>query len=147
MVLHYYQKIKKFLIGIKIYFIQKLAELFNTQIDRVEFESIASNSIIDRDFDPMVFQWDVAAPRYNILALLEVARPDLALTNKFIFWTIPADTVRLITEQPNLVGDISFRAARSNKIKQKYSTLTSDEKTLLHKIITRRTTLHRFFFV
>ncbi len=87
-------------------------------------------------FDYYFFKENCA---YNILALLEVARPDLALTNQFIFWTIPADTVRLITEQPNLVGDISFRAARSNKIKQKYSTLTSDEKTLLHKIITTPT--------
>ena len=32
-------------------------KFFNAQIDRVEFESIASSSIIDRNFDPMVFQF------------------------------------------------------------------------------------------
>src|SRR5439155_965886 len=40
---------------------------------------------------------------YHLLSLLEVADPSLSLTDRFLFWTVPADTVRLITQQPVLV--------------------------------------------
>ncbi len=45
---------------------------------------------------------------YHLLSLLEFADPSLRLTEKFRFWTIPADTVRLLADQPGLVTDIRF---------------------------------------
>jgi hypothetical protein len=44
---------------------------------------------------------------YHILALLDYADPELHLTDEFIGWTVPADTVRLIVSKPGLVSDIT----------------------------------------
>ena len=43
---------------------------------------------------------------YHLLSLLEAANPDWHLTDQFVLWTVPADTVRLMTLQPGLVGDL-----------------------------------------
>ena len=56
---------------------------------------------------------------YHLLSLLEVADPSLSLTDRFLFWTVPADTVRLITQQPGLVGEIAYRPSRSTQIRRK----------------------------
>jgi hypothetical protein len=36
---------------------------------------------------------------YHILSILEVARPELELTDRYVLYTIPADTVRLLKEE------------------------------------------------
>lgn len=72
---------------------------------------------------------------YHILSLLEVADPTLHITDQFIFWTIPADTVRLLTRHPGLVGDISYRPSRSTQIKRKREALTSLEQRWMDRII------------
>jgi len=71
---------------------------------------------------------------YQLLPLLEVANPDLHLTDSFWFWTIPADTVRLITSVPGLVGEITYRPARGTQIRQKRDHLSPGERRLLSEI-------------
>lgn len=83
-------------------------------------------------FDYFFFKENCA---YHILSLLEVADPGLHLTDRFIFWTIPADTVRLITRQPGLVGEIAFRPARSTQIKRKREVQTREEQRWMDRII------------
>ena len=53
---------------------------------------------------------------YHLLALLEYADPSLHLTDQFTFWTVPADTVRLIAAQPGLVSEIAYRPSRRTTI-------------------------------
>ncbi len=65
---------------------------------------------------------------YHLLSLLEAANPDWHLTDQFVLWTVPADTVRLMTLQPGLVGDIAYRPARSTQIKQKRERLSVEER-------------------
>lgn len=67
---------------------------------------------------------------YQLLPLLEVADPDLHLTDSFQYWAIPADTVRQIAAQPGLVKEILYRPARSTQIGQKRSLLSSEEAVL-----------------
>ncbi|MFQ5993078.1 MAG: DUF4105 domain-containing protein, partial [Nitrospiraceae bacterium] len=82
-------------------------------------------------FDYFFFKENCA---YHILSLLEVADPELHLTDQFVFWTIPADTIRLITAQPDLVGDIAFRPARSTEIRRTRARLSEEETLWMDRI-------------
>lgn len=71
---------------------------------------------------------------YHLLALLDYADPDLHLTDEFVFWTVPADTVRLIVSKPGLVSDVAYRPSRSTVIKRKRESLPAKERDLAHRI-------------
>lgn len=71
---------------------------------------------------------------YHLLSLLEVARPSLHLTDRFLFWTVPADTVRVVTQQPGLVDDIAYRPSRSTQIKRKRADLSKEERRLMDRM-------------
>lgn len=71
---------------------------------------------------------------YHLLSLLEVADPKLSLRDRFLFWTVPADTVRLLTEQPGLVKDIAYRPSRSTQIRRKRERLSDEERGWLGRI-------------
>lgn len=72
---------------------------------------------------------------YHILSLLEVADPRLHLTDQFVFWTVPADTVRTITQQSDLVGEIAYRPARSTQIRRKRELLSESEDRVFQRLI------------
>lgn len=72
---------------------------------------------------------------YHLLSLLEAADPKLHLTDHFQWYTIPADTVRLIVAQPGLVKEVSFRPSRSTRIKRLRESLAKTDKTLLYSLI------------
>lgn len=71
---------------------------------------------------------------YHLLALLDYADPTLHLTEEFLVWTVPADTVRLIASKPGLVSDIAYRPSRSNVIRRKRESLPATERELAHRI-------------
>lgn len=71
---------------------------------------------------------------YHLLALLDYADPTLHLTDEFLFWTVPADTVRLIASKPGLVSGIAYRPSRSNVIRRKRESLSLEERELAHRI-------------
>jgi len=72
---------------------------------------------------------------YHLLSLLEYADPTLQLTDQFVVWTVPADTVRLIAAQPGLVGDIAYRPSRSTLIRRKRELLTGQEIDFAARLI------------
>ena len=72
---------------------------------------------------------------YHLLSLLEVADPALSLTDHFLLWTVPADTVRLVTRQPGLVGEIAYRPSRSTQIRRKRATLSEEERRWMERIM------------
>lgn len=72
---------------------------------------------------------------YHLLSLLEYADPSLRLTEKFRFWTIPADTVRLLADQPGLITDTAFRPSRVTLIRRKREHLTSAEHGLVKRLV------------
>ena len=71
---------------------------------------------------------------YHLMALLDYADPTLHLTDEFVLWTVPADTVRLIASKPGLVTDIAYRPSRSTVIKRKREFLPAVERNLAHRI-------------
>lgn len=78
---------------------------------------------------------------YQLLPLLEVANPAWRFTDQFAFWTVPGDTVRLLAEQPGLVGDVVYRPARTTQIRRRYQRLSSGERGLLRTIVRDSTRL------
>lgn len=71
---------------------------------------------------------------YHLLTLLDYADPTLHLTDEFHFWTVPADTVRLIASKPGLVSGITYRPSRSNIIRRKRESLSPEDHTLAHRM-------------
>jgi len=71
---------------------------------------------------------------YHLLALLDYADPTLHLTDEFLIWTVPADTVRLIASKPGLVSAIAYRPSRSTMIRRKRESLTTAEREQAHRI-------------
>lgn len=53
---------------------------------------------------------------YHLLSLLDAARPELALTERFTWWAIPLDTVRAVTQTPGLLRHIRYRPSNSTEL-------------------------------
>jgi hypothetical protein len=65
---------------------------------------------------------------YQLLALLEIARPRLNLTQKFKFDAIPADTVRVIVQQQGLLKSTHYRPALSTILNAKAALLSEQQQ-------------------
>jgi hypothetical protein len=83
-------------------------------------------------FDYFYFKENCA---YQILALLDVADPELQLAERFWFYTFPSDAIRMIADKPGLVNHVTFRASRSTRIRRGRETLSAEEKSWLSKIV------------
>ncbi len=70
---------------------------------------------------------------YNLLFLLEAARPEVNLTDEFGQWVIPSDTVRLVINK-GLVRDIHYRPSRSTRIKHMALYLNKEDRAVAMKI-------------
>ena len=75
-------------------------------------------------FDYFFFKENCA---YQILSLLEIAKPALQLTDQFYLWTIPGETVRLVSQHPGLVKRVTFMTSRTTNIRRKVDALKPDE--------------------
>ena len=95
-------------------------------------------------FDYYFFKENCA---YHILSLLEIADPHFHLTAQFQFWTIPADTIRLLFQRPGFVQDISYRPAGSTKLKRKRATIEHSEKLLLAQLTNDPSVAHQTNFL
>jgi hypothetical protein len=82
-------------------------------------------------FDYFYFKENCA---YHILSLLDVADPELRLTERFWFYTFPSDGMRIIAEKPGLVKDVTFRASRRTRIRRGWEALSAQQEPWLAKI-------------
>jgi Domain of unknown function (DUF4105) len=71
---------------------------------------------------------------YQLLFLLDVARPGLALTDRFKVYAIPVDTVRAVVDQRGLLGGAVFRASSRTRIEQRLRTLDPLEGELVNRL-------------
>ncbi len=67
---------------------------------------------------------------YHLLSLLEVARPGLKLTDKFRWWAIPSDTIRVVIQQAGLLKAVVYRPARSTVLRHRLSRMDADQQEL-----------------
>lgn len=82
-------------------------------------------------FDYFFFKENCA---YHILGLLDVADPSWHLVDRFVVWTVPADTIRALLDQAGLVGEVVSRPARSTQIKRKRETLSGEERSWVRRL-------------
>jgi hypothetical protein len=75
---------------------------------------------------------------YNLLYLLEAARPSVRLTDKFSLWTIPIDTIREV-EKAGLIESAVFRPSKASKIRHKISLMDANSIVVAKKIINGKT--------
>lgn len=64
---------------------------------------------------------------YNLLFLIEAARPGLLLTDGFELSAIPVETIRKLKVN-NLLGEMTYRPSKATKIRYLSSALTEDAK-------------------
>ena len=67
---------------------------------------------------------------YQLLALLEAARPGLNLTGSFYWDATPADTVRAIASVPGLVEKVHYRPSLRQNIKARAKGLDLDDQKI-----------------
>jgi hypothetical protein len=71
---------------------------------------------------------------YHLLSLLDSARPELALSDRFTWWAIPLDTVRAVTDTPGLLRSMHYRAANSTELRLRASQLSPVEAGLAQQL-------------
>lgn len=60
---------------------------------------------------------------YQLLSLLEAARPSMHLLDQFGLWAIPTDTVRAVANVPDLVSSTTFRPSRRTVLQERAANL------------------------
>jgi hypothetical protein len=65
---------------------------------------------------------------YHLLSMLEIARPNLKLTDQFRWWAIPTDTVRAVAEKENLMVEAIYRPSNVTVIKHRVSALPPEQR-------------------
>lgn len=56
---------------------------------------------------------------YQLLSLLEAARPSLHLLDQFGLWAVPADTVRAVADVNDLISSATFRPSRRTVLQER----------------------------
>lgn len=67
---------------------------------------------------------------YHLLGLLQVARPELELSEPFRLWALPSDTVRAVVREPRLVRKVVYRPANSTIIERRIAGLSAEERRM-----------------
>jgi hypothetical protein len=70
---------------------------------------------------------------YHILSLIEAAEPSIQLLDRFQYYTIPVDTVRLLRES-GLVGEVVSRPSRSTLVRRKRASMPSEERAWFDRL-------------
>lgn len=71
---------------------------------------------------------------WQLLTLLEVANPELKLSEQFRLWTLPADAVRSVVAEAGLVENVTARPARNTHIQRRYAHLSATEAHLARRL-------------
>ena len=72
---------------------------------------------------------------YQILALLEVANENWEFTDQFTGYVLPADTIKLITDEPGAVSSVAFRPSSRKKMLAKRKHLSPDETRIFKNLV------------
>lgn len=71
---------------------------------------------------------------FHLLSLLEAARPSLTLTNEFAYAVIPADTVREVLAEEDMLVERRLRHSRRSEMMARRERLSADERALARRI-------------
>lgn len=71
---------------------------------------------------------------FHLLSLLEVARPELRLSDHYELWAIPADTVRTVVHEAGLVRSARFRPSAATSLRRRIQGLDARERRLVREV-------------
>lgn len=71
---------------------------------------------------------------YYLLALLEIAKPELELLERFSWQVVPSDTVKVLVDTPGLVTARRYRPSHAAVMNQRRSTLSSREVKIAERL-------------
>ncbi len=91
-------------------------------------------------FDYLYFQENCS---YHLLALLEVANPDLHLTDSFFYHVIPADTIKVVPRKDNLVVKRVYRPSLLSQMNNKRLKMTPPQDAMLQQLVKDSSWLER----
>ena len=74
---------------------------------------------------------------YNLMFLIEVARPELHLTDQAGIFVLPSDTVRIVRDN-GITDNVVYRASQGTKIRTILTLLDSDEQKIAYDISFQR---------
>lgn len=74
---------------------------------------------------------------YQLLSLLDVARPHLHLTRQYDWYAIPSDTIRTLADVPGLMGPAEYRPSMETKLRWETEQLSPHEQALARAISRR----------
>ncbi|WP_292986477.1 DUF4105 domain-containing protein [Nitrosomonas sp.] len=95
-------------------------------------------------FDYYYFQENCS---YHVLSLFEIAKPELRLKDQFFFSVIPADTVKIVMEQGDLVRNVVYRPSILSQMNQKRFTMTNAEEQIFQSIVKAEISLESDEFI
>lgn len=75
---------------------------------------------------------------YQLLSLLEVARPGLRLTEQYSWYAIPADTIRTLAKVPGLMSKPLFRPSLQTTLRWQADQLDADQRALARDVAADR---------
>lgn len=70
---------------------------------------------------------------YHLLSLIETARPELRLTDRFGAWAIPSDTVRVL-DAAGLVEEVVYRPSRHAKLRFRMARLDQRQIDMIQEL-------------
>jgi hypothetical protein len=79
---------------------------------------------------------------YQLLSLLDVARPSLHLTRQYTWYAIPSDTIRSLAAVPGLLGPAEYRPSMQTSLHWEASQLTHAQLSLAQAVANRRLPLN-----
>jgi hypothetical protein len=65
---------------------------------------------------------------YELLTLLEVARPDWSFSERAGLWVIPGESVKIVTRTPGAVKAIKYRPSYRKTLLKRFEALNSDQR-------------------
>ena len=72
---------------------------------------------------------------YQLLSLIEIARPGLYLMDEFPGWVAPGETVRVVMNQPRLVEDIRYRPSGYSLVRREIMALSTTGRRLFFRLL------------
>jgi len=63
---------------------------------------------------------------YQLLSLVEAARPSLHLLDRFGLWAVPADTIRAVANEKDLISSTTFRPSRRTVLQERANQLAPE---------------------
>jgi len=104
----------------------------NLSTDQIDFLLLHLWELGGTYFDYFYLQENCS---YHMLTVLEVANPDLELSDHFFISVQPADTIKILTEQKGLISKITYRPAILSRMEHKTELMSDKEKDVLYDLV------------